>query len=85
LLNTSGALVTHQTTVKPARCLAEVWINRTENRNSILDQGDIEEGLAAAGDHRIMEQAGRTVRYEAFTHGSSVELIQWFKQGVKAG
>ena len=71
-----------------ADCLAGVWINHTENRNSILEQGDIEEGLeaaAAVGDDRIMQQAGRAVRREAFTHGSSAERIQWFKQGMKTG
>jgi len=71
-----------------ADCLAGVWINHTENRNSILEEGDIEEGLAAAaavGDDRILKQAGRPVRREAFTHGSSAERIQWFKQGMKSG
>lgn len=71
-----------------ADCLAGVWINHTEGRNSILEPGDIEEGLAAAaavGDDRILRQAGRAVNREAFTHGSSAERIQWFKQGMKSG
>lgn len=71
-----------------ADCLAGVWINHTENRNAILEQGDIEEGLeaaAAVGDDRIMQQAGRRVNREAFTHGSSKERIQWFKQGMSTG
>jgi predicted metalloprotease len=71
-----------------ADCLAGVWINYTENRNSILEEGDIEEGLdaaAAVGDDRIMQQAGRAVRREAFTHGSSAERIKWFKQGMRSG
>ncbi|MFT4629366.1 MAG: putative metalloprotease [Arenicella sp.] len=71
-----------------ADCLAGVWINHTENRNSILEPGDIEEGLSAAaavGDDRIMKQAGRAVRREAFTHGSSAERIKWFRQGMQAG
>jgi predicted metalloprotease len=71
-----------------ADCLAGVWINHTENRSSILEQGDIEEGLdaaAAVGDDRILKQAGRAVRREAFTHGSSAERIQWFKQGMQTG
>lgn len=71
-----------------ADCLAGVWINHTENRNSILEEGDIEEGLAAAaavGDDRILKQAGRPVRREAFTHGSSAERVKWFKQGMRSG
>ncbi|MBX2849631.1 MAG: zinc metallopeptidase [Acidiferrobacterales bacterium] len=71
-----------------ADCLAGVWINHTEKRASILEQGDIEEGLAAAaavGDDRILSQAGRAVHREAFTHGSSVERVNWFKQGARSG
>lgn len=71
-----------------ADCLAGVWINHTEKRSSILEDGDIEEGLAAAaavGDDRILSQAGRTVSREAFTHGSSAERVQWFKQGARSG
>ncbi len=71
-----------------ADCLAGVWINHTQNRAAILEDGDIEEGLAAAaavGDDRIMRQAGRAVHREAFTHGSSAERVHWFKQGMRTG
>ena len=71
-----------------ADCLAGVWINHTEKRSRILEEGDIEEGLAAAaavGDDRLLRQAGRTVSREAFTHGSSRERMQWFKQGMTHG
>ena len=71
-----------------ADCLAGVWINHTEKRNSILEQGDIEEGLKAApagGDDRILKQAGRAVNREAFTHGSSAQRTQWFTRGMKTG
>lgn len=71
-----------------ADCLAGVWINHTENRNKILEAGDIQEGLeaaAAVGDDRIMRQAGRAPRREAFTHGSSQERMQWFQQGMRSG
>ena len=71
-----------------ADCMAGVWINHTENRNAILEEGDIKEGLdaaAAVGDDRIMAQAGRVVQREAFTHGSSAERIHWFKKGMQTG
>lgn len=71
-----------------ADCLAGVWINHTEKRASILEDGDIEEGLAAAaavGDDRILSQAGRAVNREAFTHGSSAERVKWFKRGARSG
>jgi len=71
-----------------ADCLAGIWINQTEKRNAILESGDIEEGLraaAAVGDDRLMQQAGRAPRREAFTHGSSKERMQWFRQGMNSG
>lgn len=71
-----------------ADCLAGVWINHTEQRAAILEQGDIQEGFAAAaavGDDRIMQQAGRAPRRENFTHGSSQERMQWFERGVREG
>lgn len=71
-----------------ADCLAGVWIHHTEKRNAILEQGDIQEGFAAAaavGDDRLMQQAGIAPRREAFTHGSSQERMHWFQQGVRTG
>ncbi len=71
-----------------ADCLAGIWINHTERRNSILEQGDIEEGFAAAaavGDDKIMSRAGMAPRRENFTHGSSKERMYWFQQGMKSG
>jgi predicted metalloprotease len=71
-----------------ADCLAGVWINHTENRSAILEPGDIEEGLraaAAVGDDTILKRAGRAPRREAFTHGSSEERMNWFRQGMQTG
>ena len=71
-----------------ADCLAGIWINHTQKRSAILEDGDIEEGLAAAaavGDDRILSQAGRAINREAFTHGSSAERVHWFKQGASTG
>jgi len=71
-----------------ADCLAGVWINHTEKRSAILERGDIQEGMdaaAAVGDDRLMKQAGRAPRREAFTHGSSKERMQWFDRGMRSG
>ena len=71
-----------------ADCLAGIWINHTQKRSAILEDGDIEEGLAAAaavGDDRILSQAGHAVNREAFTHGSSAERMHWFKKGASSG
>lgn len=68
-----------------ADCLAGVWTNHTQNRNAILEQGDIQEGMAAAaavGDDRISRG---TLSRESYTHGSSKERTHWFQQGLKTG
>lgn len=68
-----------------ADCLAGVWANHTEKRQAILEKGDIEEGIqaaAAVGDDRI--SGGRLSRRH-YTHGSSKERVQWFKQGLQSG
>lgn len=68
-----------------ADCLAGVWANHTENRNAILEQGDIQEGMnaaAAVGDDRISR--GMLDR-ESYTHGSSKERMFWFNRGLQSG
>ena len=71
-----------------ADCFAGIWINHTERRNTILEAGDIQEGMeaaAAVGDDRIMRSAGRAPRRENFTHGSSQERMQAFDRGMRSG
>jgi predicted metalloprotease len=70
-----------------ADCFAGVWGHSTAQR-SILEGGDVEEGLGAAsaiGDDRIQGQAGRRVNPESFTHGSSRQRVAWFKRGLETG
>ncbi|OFV81885.1 MAG: hypothetical protein A2Y78_14110 [Acidobacteria bacterium RBG_13_68_16] len=70
-----------------ADCLAGVWGYSTEQRN-ILEQGDVESGLAAAaavGDDRLQRQAGGGVNPERWTHGSSEQRVAWFRRGLSAG
>jgi predicted metalloprotease len=70
-----------------ADCLAGVWANATQQRN-IIDQNDVESGLGAAaavGDDHIQRMSGRSVSPESFTHGSSAQRMQWFKNGLQSG
>ena len=51
----------------------------------LLDEGDVDEGLAAAaaiGDDRLTE--GR-VSPESFTHGTSAQRARWLRQGLSSG
>jgi uncharacterized protein len=70
-----------------ADCFAGIWAHST-NQRSLLEQGDVEEGLAAAsavGDDRLQRQATGTVQPETWTHGSAAQRSQWFKRGFASG
>jgi len=70
-----------------ADCFAGVWGHSTEQRQ-ILEQGDVEAGLAAAaavGDDRLQRQAGGRVNPESWTHGSSEQRVTWFRRGLSSG
>ncbi len=77
-----------------ADCLAGVWAFSASQRlteetgQPIIEDGDIEEGLAAAaavGDDRIQAQAGMRIDPHTWTHGSSAQRVTWFKQGYDNG
>ncbi|MEM7221243.1 MAG: neutral zinc metallopeptidase [Pseudomonadota bacterium] len=71
-----------------ADCLAGVWAHHAARQRNLLERGDIEEGLRAAasiGDDHLQRQAGRAVRPESFTHGSSEQRMDWFKRGLTSG
>lgn len=77
-----------------ADCFAGVWAHSANQRvtadsgQPILEEGDIEEGLAAAssvGDDRLQAQAGMQVDPESWTHGSSEQRVNWFTTGFRTG
>ena len=71
-----------------ADCLAGIWANRADRERSILEQGDVEEGLNAAaqiGDDRIQLRTQGYVVPEGFTHGSAKERVSWFRRGLETG
>lgn len=52
------------------------------------DDGDLEEAIKAAhavGDDTIQKNALGRANPDTFTHGSSVERMDWFKRGYEAG
>jgi predicted metalloprotease len=71
-----------------ADCFAGVWAYHANQRNRVLEPGDVDEGLAAAqaiGDDRLQRNAGRRVTPDSFTHGSSAQRQQWLKTGLTTG
>ena len=71
-----------------ADCLSGVWANHAHRSRQVLEAGDIEEGLAAAsavGDDRMQKQARGFAVPDSFTHGSAVQRVRWFRQGLESG
>ncbi len=71
-----------------ADCYAGIWAHYAESERDVLEDGEVEEGLAAAaavGDDRLQEAAGQRVQPETFTHGSSEERARWFRTGFQSG
>jgi len=68
--------------------LAGVWAHYANLDPTLLEPGDIEEGMNAAsavGDDRIMRQTQGYVVPDAFTHGTSEQRVRWFKKGLETG
>jgi len=71
-----------------ADCYAGVWAHHAHKRFQLLEPGDLEEGMNAAakiGDDELMKNAGRRVRPESFTHGSSKQRQTWLYRGLQTG
>ena len=71
-----------------ADCFAGIWEKSANDKNHILEEGDVEEGLnaaAAIGDDRLQRRSQGYVVPESFTHGSSEQRVRWFKQGMQTG
>jgi uncharacterized protein len=70
-----------------ADCLAGVWGHSTQRRD-ILEAGDADEALRAAssvGDDRLQQMARGRINPDSFTHGTSEQRANWFRQGMTSG
>ena len=71
-----------------ADCFAGVWAKRTNQKEQILEAGDVETALNAAsaiGDDALQKQARGVVVPDSFTHGSSAQRVRWFQRGLESG
>jgi predicted metalloprotease len=71
-----------------ADCFAGVWGNRANRDHKLIEPGDFEEGLRAAGaigDDRLQRMASGHVAPESFTHGTSQERAGWLRRGLETG
>ncbi len=68
--------------------LAGVWAHHAQRMQNILEEGDVEEGINAAGavgDDRIQRMTQGYVVPDSFTHGTSEQRVSWFLKGFKTG
>jgi len=71
-----------------ADCFAGVWARLDENKNHILERGDIDEALNAAsqiGDDTLQKHAQGYAVPDSFTHGTSKQRTEWFYRGFNSG
>jgi len=71
-----------------ADCYAGVWGNHANRDRKIIEPGDFEEGMRAAGsigDDRIQEMTQGSVHKESWTHGSGEQRQFWLRRGLESG
>jgi predicted metalloprotease len=73
-----------------ADCYAGVWAANAKDSQgrSVLEQGDLEEGMRAAeaiGDDTLQKQTQGRVVPESFTHGSSAQRMEALRRGLSTG
>ncbi len=73
-----------------ADCFAGVWGQHAPDAEgrSMLENGDVEDGLRAAeaiGDDLIQKRSQGYVNPESFTHGTSKQRAYWLRRGLETG
>jgi predicted metalloprotease len=62
--------------------------NHGQQKQSFLDQGDIDQALqtaSAIGDDRLQRETQGYVVPDGFTHGTSAQRKRWFLNGFNSG
>jgi predicted metalloprotease len=68
--------------------IAIVWAHHADRIKHIVESGDIEEALRAAGavgDDNLERQTHGYVVPDSFTHGISEQRVPWFRKGYETG
>ena len=68
--------------------LAGVWAHYTAKMKDVIEQGDIEQAMAAAsaiGDDKLQQESQGYVVPDSFTHGTSAQRARWFRLGYETG
>ena len=68
--------------------LAGMWASKAQEKFNFLDEGDLDEALAAAnaiGDETLQKQSRGRVVPDSFTHGTSAQRVKWFRRGFESG
>ena len=68
--------------------LAGVWAHHADRMRHVLEQGDVEEALHAAGrigDDVLQRRATGHVTPDAFTHGTAEQRVRWLRRGMESG
>ena len=72
-----------------ADCYAGVWAaNARDAQGSILEPGDLEEGMRAAeaiGDDTLQRQTQGRIVPESFTHGTAAQRMAALRRGLESG
>jgi predicted metalloprotease len=71
-----------------ADCFAGIWAHHADRARNVVEPGDIDEALNAAGqigDDRLQRQSQGYVTPDSFTHGTSAQRVRWFRQGFESG
>lgn len=90
-MSRSSKTISNQLSVRlelQADFYAGVWANYDNKLFGSLEEGDIDEGLAAAqkiGDDYLQKKAQGYTVPESFNHGTSAQRSKWLRRGIQTG